>query len=59
MNKDVNRPLVYVPANTRINFDNKDQDPPTTQYNTRKSVLDLEQVKKIVGGEYGRKAEKK
>ena len=51
--------IVYIPANnTKINIENKDQDPPVTQYNNRVNTLDLEEVKKVVGGEYGRRARK-
>ena len=59
MKNNIDKITVFVPANTRLNFENKDQEPPTVQYNIRKTIIDLEDVKKIVGGEYGRKAKNK
>lgn len=55
---NINDPVVYIPPNSKININNKDLDPPITQYNTRVNTFDLEEVKKVVGGEYGRKARK-
>jgi len=49
-------PIIFIPFNARINIENKDKDPPKTQYNNREKIIDLEAVKKVVGGEYARKA---
>ena len=55
-NKNITEPTVYVPVGARINIENKDQNPPEPQYNNRKKIFDLESIKKVVGGEYGRNA---
>ena len=49
-------PVIYVPAGAKFNIDPTNQEPPTVEYNRRMHVLDLEEVKKVVGGEYGKKA---
>ena len=55
-NKNINDPTVFIPSNARINIENKDEDPPKTRYNNREKIVDLETIKKVVGGEYGRNA---
>jgi hypothetical protein len=55
-NKNIDDPTVYAPTGAKINIENKDLDPPTPEYNKRAKVFDLESIKKVVGGEYGRTA---
>ena len=44
---------VYVPPNTEPNIENMSSDPPRTRYDNRRGRFNVEEVKKIVGGEYG------
>lgn len=44
----------YVPPNAEINLENLNQKPPVTQYNNRMKILELNEVKKVVKGKYGR-----
>lgn len=53
MNKE-NKINIYVPPNAKINLENLNQKPPVTQYNNRMKVLDINEVKKVVKGKYGR-----
>jgi hypothetical protein len=46
--------VVFVPQDARLNFELNNQNPPTPKYNNRKQNIDIEVVKKIVGGEYGK-----
>ena len=46
--------FVYIPKNAKINVENKNDDPPVPKYNNRKKIIDLDAVKKIVGGKYGK-----
>ena len=46
--------VVYVPENTRLNFEVAPQSPPETKYNKRMVQFNKDAVKKIVGGTYGR-----
>lgn len=48
------KPKVYIPNNTLINTENKALEPPKTQYEKRKRILHLEDVKKLVKGKYGK-----
>jgi hypothetical protein len=45
---------VYIPPGADINLENSEKDPPKTGYENRRKTVDIESVKKIVGGEYGR-----
>jgi len=49
-----NEPLVYVPPGAKINVENINNEPPPTKYERHRWVLDINGVKKIVGGMYGR-----
>ena len=48
--------LVYIPPGAKINVENKDGEAPKPEYNSRVKFFDLEKVKQIVGGRYGRLA---
>ena len=54
---DLNKlePVVYVPKNAKLNVDNKNQSPPQTIYHDRRKIFNLDAIKKLVGGIYGKK----
>ncbi len=47
--------IVYVPQDAKLNIDNKSLDPPLPKYENRRKLFNMEAIKKIVGGLYGRK----
>jgi len=47
--------VVYLPPNAKVNSENKNAEPPVPKYNRRKKILDIDAVKKLVGGSYGKK----
>jgi hypothetical protein len=47
--------IVYVPNGAKLNIENKTQEPPETKYNNRRKIFNLDAIKKIIGGVYGRK----
>jgi hypothetical protein len=49
-----NKPKVYIPKNALINIENKALEPPKTRYEKRRRILNLEDVKKVVKGRYGK-----
>jgi len=51
------RVVVYIPPGAKINVENKESDPPKSEYNNRMKIFDLSKVKHLVGGTYGRLAE--
>ena len=53
MSKKKNK-FVYVPKNAKLNYENKDLDPPPVEYENRKVIFNRKAVKKVVGGKYGR-----
>ena len=48
------KPKVYIPDNALINIENKALNPPKTKYENRRRILNLEDVKKLVKGKYGK-----
>jgi len=50
----VNEPLVYIPPGAKINVENINGEPPPTKYEKHRWVLDINGVKRIVGGIYGK-----
>lgn len=48
-------PLVYIPPGAKINIENIKNEPPPTKYEKDRWVLDINGVKKFVGGIYGKK----
>ena len=49
---------VYIPKGSKLNMGNMLSDPPETIYEKRKKNIDIEVVKKIVKGHYGRKEDR-
>lgn len=49
------QPLVYIPAGAKINVENVNGEDIITRYERRRVALDINKVKKIVGGKYGKK----
>ena len=45
---------VYVPPGIDPNFEAQSADPPKTRYENRRKAIDIDAVKKVVGGKYGR-----
>jgi len=54
MKKD--QTLVYIPPGAKINVDGKPMDMPIVKYERRRHRFDIEEVKKVTGGKYGRSA---
>ena len=54
MSNEPSEPLIYIPKNAKINEENIAMDVPEVLYEDRKVILDLEKVKKVVKGQYGR-----
>ena len=52
--KGGNRPLVYIPPGAKINIENINDKPPPTRYERNRWILDINGVKKFVGGIYGK-----
>lgn len=52
--KPVNRPLIYIPKDAKINLSNSEQNPPQTKYNSRVKVFNIDAIKKLLKGNYGR-----
>jgi len=50
-------PKVYVPADARLNAERTRLSPPLVEYEDRKKILDLNAVKDVTKGEYGKKEE--
>ena len=50
-----NRPLVYVPPGAKINVENINDVPPNTLYEKRRVAFNLDTVKNIVRGIYGKR----
>jgi len=48
--------IVYVPPGADSNIEGRPMDAPKTQYEQRKRRIDIDAVKKVVGGRYGRDA---
>lgn len=46
--------VIYVPPDAKINLENKSQDTPLTKYNDRLKIFNMEAIKKLLGGIYGR-----
>ena len=44
---------VYIPPNIEPNIENMSSDPPKTRYENRRGQFKTDEVKKVVGGEYG------
>lgn len=59
MPKDVkeNEPLVYIPPGAKINVENISNEPPPTRYERHRWTFDINLVKNIVKGIYGKKDE--
>lgn len=55
--KDQLEPLVYIPNGAKINIENFNGEVPVTKYEKRRFILDINGVKKFVGGRYGKKDE--
>lgn len=49
------KPVVYIPSGAKINVENSNDTPPSTKYDHRKVIFDLDKVKKIVRGIYGKR----
>ena len=47
--------IVYVPKGAGINIENKNLEPPETKYNNRRKNFNIDAIKKVIGGLYGRK----
>lgn len=52
--QNIDKIVVYVPQDARLNLEVNSQNPPTPKYNSRMQNIDQDVVKKIVGGKYGR-----
>jgi len=50
-------PKVYVPANAKINLENNHLPTPEVEYEKTKHVFDINAVKDITKGQYGKKEE--
>jgi len=48
--------VVYLPPGAKINVEGQPLDAPKVKYDKRKKRIDIEAVKKVVGGKYGRSA---
>ena len=58
MKKDIkSKTIVYVPPGAKINLENTNNDVPHTEYEKRRVTFDINGVKKIVKGKYGKKSE--
>jgi len=55
--KKKGQPLVYIPDGAKINVENVNGEDIITRYEKRRVALDINRVKKIVGGKYGKKEE--
>lgn len=49
--------LVYVPPGAKLNLENTNNEVPRTEYEKRRVTFDINGVKKIVKGKYGKKTE--
>ena len=52
MKKD--QTVVYVPPGAKINIDGQPMDAPKVKYEKRKHRFNLDAIKKMIGGKYGR-----
>jgi hypothetical protein len=59
MKEDKNKPrtVVYIPKGAKINIENISDEPPKTRYERRRVRFDVNAVKKMVGGRYGKSEE--
>ena len=48
------KPVVYFPPDAQLNFEPSPAEPPKTQYENRRASFDIESVKKVVKGNYGK-----
>lgn len=46
--------VVYIPKNAKINLENKNDEPPIPKYNKRIMNFDIEAIKNVTGGSYGK-----
>jgi hypothetical protein len=44
----------YIPENAGLNFDNKESEPPKPKYERTKAIFNLDVIRKLVKGKYGR-----
>jgi len=49
-----NRPKAYIPPDAEINFNIYSLPPPKTKYDKQMAVFDIEEVKRLVKGKYGK-----
>lgn len=49
------KPLIYIPPGARINIENQKDTFPNTRYEKRRVIFDINSIRKIVGGRYGKK----
>ena len=50
-------PLIYVPPDAKINLENKNIKPTETEYESRRATFDVDAVKNLTKGKYGKKKE--
>lgn len=48
------KPIAYIPDNAEINLKTKQMSPPKVKYEKSKQNIDIETVKKITKGKYGK-----
>jgi len=48
-------PKIYIPSGAKINGENTNLPPPPVEYEEGKKILDLNAVKDVTHGEYGKK----
>jgi len=53
------KPVVYFPPDAQLNFESTPAEPPETQYENRRVTFDIEVVKKVVKGNYGKEDQAK
>lgn len=49
------KPIVYIPKGAKINVDKCGLDSPKTKYEERRKIFDLNAIRKLVGGIYGKR----
>ena len=51
----VRDPVIYVPPDAKINLENRNLPEPEVEYEIRKQFFDVDAVKDVTKGQYGKK----
>lgn len=52
-----NKPKAYIPPNAQINLDKRVMPPPSVEYQDVEVIFDIDAVKNVTKGKYGKREE--